>query len=235
MSLIKVTELSCGYEREPVISGLTFKVDRGDYLCIVGENGSGKTTLMKTLLGLIPPLAGTIETGDGLTRTGIGYLPQRTAVQQDFPASCAEIVRSGFQGRKKPFSFLTKEEKQQADAVMERLGIRNLAGKCFRELSGGQMQRVLLARALCATETLLLLDEPVAGLDPDAAKEMYAAVSSLHKEGIAVIMITHDIDAALKYATHILHVGETVFFDTKSCYATHPGKPEPAAHKEVRS
>ena len=113
MSLIKVTELSCGYEREPVISGLTFKVDRGDYLCIVGENGSGKTTLMKTLLGLIPPLSGTIETGDGLTRTGIGYLPQRTAVQQDFPASCAEIVRSGFQGRKKPFSFLTKEEKQQ--------------------------------------------------------------------------------------------------------------------------
>lgn len=215
MSLIKAEDLTVGYDSRAVVSGISFRVDQGDYLCIVGENGSGKTTLMKTLLGLIPPVAGKIETGDGLKAREIGYLPQQTEVQRDFPASVREIVMSGFQGRAGMRPFYAASEKREAEENMKRMGILEISSKCYRDLSGGQQQRVLLARALCAAGRVLLLDEPVAGLDPKVTAEMYDLIESLNKEGIAIIMISHDLAAAEKYASHILSIGDEVAFGAK--------------------
>lgn len=218
MSLLKIDRLSIGYDSDAVLNDLSFFVDPGDYLCIVGENGSGKTTLMKTLLGLIPALGGTIERSAELSANEIGYLPQQTAIQRDFPASVYEIVLSGFQAGCGMRPFYNKEEKRQVFENLQRLGISDLAKRCYSSLSGGQQQRVLLARALCATKKLLLLDEPVAGLDPKATADMYDLVSSLNKEGTAIMMISHDIASTMKYAGKILYIGDTVFFGTKDEY-----------------
>ena len=218
MSLLTIRTLSLGYESQTIVENLNFTVDAGDYLCIVGENGSGKSTLMKTLLHLNSPMGGEILTGDGLKATEIGYLPQQTLVQRDFPASVREIVLSGFQSKCGLRPFYNREEKAQAAENMERMGITDLKDRCYRELSGGQQQRVLLARALCATRKILLLDEPVSGLDPRVTVEMYDLIESLNKEGITIIMISHDISAAIRYASHILHIGGKVFFGTKEEY-----------------
>ena len=218
MALLTARDLSLGYDSRVIVRGLSFRVDAGDYLCIVGENGSGKSTLMKTLLGLQPPLGGSIETGDGLMQNEIGYLPQQTVVQRDFPASVREIVLSGCQGRCGLRPFYNAADRRLAAENMGRMGISELANRCYRELSGGQQQRVLLARALCATRKLLLLDEPVSGLDPKVTAEMYELIASLNREGVTVIMISHDIAAALRYASHILHIGAAVFFGTKADY-----------------
>ena len=218
MELLRADNLSLGYESQAIVENLEFSVNSGDYLCIVGENGSGKSTLMKTILGLVKPISGEIETGDGLSRKEIGYLPQQTIVQKDFPASVKEIVLSGCQARVGLRPFYNKEEKALAKENMERLGIENLANRCYRDLSGGQQQRVLLARALCATRKVLLLDEPVSGLDPKVTIEMYELIEGLHKEGITIIMIPHDISAAVRYADHILHIGDTIFFGSKEEY-----------------
>lgn len=218
MAQIKCKELCLGYDGRELVHDLNFEVSAGDYLCIVGENGSGKSTLMRTLLGLQPPLSGSVETGDELKKNEIGYLPQQTVVQKDFPATVAEIVLSGCQGQCGLRPFYTKEQKRRAAENMEKMGITALARRCYRELSGGQQQRVLLARALCATGKLLLLDEPVSGLDPKVTAEMYALIEALNREGITVIMISHDMTAALRYADHILHIGESVFYGTKEEY-----------------
>ena len=219
MSLIKAEDLSLGYEGHAILEHLSFEVNAGDYLCIVGENGSGKTTLMRTLLGLREPLAGRVTFGDGLKKNEIGYLPQQTVVQRDFPASVREIVLSGCQARSGLRPYYTRAEKRAADENMDRMGVSGLAGRCFRELSGGQQQRVLLARALCASRRVLLLDEPVSGLDPVVTAEMYGLVSRLNREGMTILMISHDVGTALRDATHILHIGSTVFFGTKEAYA----------------
>lgn len=223
MAQLTCQNLCVGYDGKPVLQDLSFEIFAGDYLCIVGENGSGKSTLMKTILGLQSPINGRILAGDGLRKNEIGYLPQQTQVQKDFPASVREIVLSGCQGRCGIRPFYNKEEKQLAAAAMDKMQITQLARRCYRELSGGQQQRVLLARALCATRKILLLDEPVSGLDPKVTAEMYALIEKLNREdGITVIMISHDISAALKYASHILHIGNTVFFGTKSEYLRSP-------------
>ncbi len=218
MSLISAENLSLGYDNDTIAENINFTVDPGDYLCIVGENGSGKTTLMKTLLHLKEPVAGTIEYGDGLKSNEIGYLPQQTVVQRDFPASVREIVISGCQGRIGLRPFYNKEEKKLAADSMERMGITELSDRCYRELSGGQQQRVLLARAMCATKKLLILDEPVSGLDPVVTAEMYDLIKELNSDGITVIMVSHDIEAAINFASHILHIGDEVFFGTKYEY-----------------
>ena len=218
MSQLICRDLCLGYDGREIVHGLNFEIDAGDYLCIVGENGSGKSTLMRTLLGLQPPMSGKVLTGEGLLQKEIGYLPQQTAVQKDFPATVREIVISGFQGRCGLRPFYTKEEKRIAEENIERMGISYLAKRCYRELSGGQQQRVLLARALCATGKMLLLDEPVSGLDPKATAEMYRLIGKLNSDGITVIMISHDMEAALSYADRILHIGNTVFFGTKQEY-----------------
>ena len=217
MPQIVCENASLGYDGKPIVTGLSFTVNAGDYLCIVGENGSGKSTLMKTILNLTPPLAGSIHM-EGLKPTQIGYLPQQTQVQRDFPASVLEIVLSGFQGQRGWRPFYTKEEKLAALRQLRRLGLEGFQRRCYRELSGGQQQRVLLARALCATQKCLLLDEPISGLDPKAAAQMYEIIQQLHREGITIIMISHDVGVALADATHILHIGKHLFFGTKEGY-----------------
>ncbi|MCR5748373.1 MAG: metal ABC transporter ATP-binding protein [Lachnospiraceae bacterium] len=218
MSEILCTDLTLGYENSILVQGLNFRVNSGDYLCIVGENGAGKSTLMRTILHLQKPLAGDIEYGDGLTPSEIGYLPQQTVVQRDFPASVREVVLSGRQSKLGRRAFYSGEDKKAADENMKRLGIADLKGRCYRELSGGQQQRVLLARALCATSRMILLDEPVTGLDPMAALDMYQIIKKLNKDGITVVMISHDIFASVKYASHMLHIGEELFFGTVEEY-----------------
>lgn len=219
MALIEAKDLSLGYDSQVLAAGLSFKVEPGDYLCIVGENGSGKSTLVKTLLGLVEPLSGEVSFGDGLRKNEIGYLPQQTAVQRDFPASVREIVLSGRQGRAGFRPFYGAEDRRTASEAMRRMGIEALSEKSYRDLSGGQQQRVLLARALCATRRLLLLDEPVSGLDPLAAREMYGLIGELSESGISVVMVSHDIASAVRRASHVLHMGEYVFFGTRAEYA----------------
>lgn len=207
MELLTCTDLALGYEGRVVAEHISFKLSEGDYLCIVGENGSGKSTLVKTLLGLQKPLSGTIEKNAELKKAGIGYLPQQTPVQRDFPATVEEIVMTGFLAKSGLKPFYSKRDKEVCEEKMNRLNISGLKKRCYRELSGGQQQRVLLARALCATGNLLLLDEPVAGLDPKVTQEMYELIQELNRlDKISVIMVSHDIGAVLSYASHVLHV-----------------------------
>ncbi len=223
MSLITCRNLVLGYEDGPIVSDLNFTVSKGDYLCIIGENGSGKTTLMKTLLGLLRPYGGEVLFGDGLKQEMIGYLPQQTLVQKDFPASVREVVLSGRQNHLGKRFFYHKSDYEEAEKQMQRLRITELKNRSYRHLSGGQQQRVLLARALCATDQLLVLDEPVTGLDSQITKIMYDTISDLHKDGMTVIMISHDIDASLRYATHILSLEDTHFFGTREEYLKKKG------------
>lgn len=220
MNLITCRDAAFSYDAGTVVSGLDFSVAAGDYLCVVGENGSGKSTLIKGLLRLKAPSAGAVEMGGGLRADEIGYLPQQTAAQKDFPAGVYEVVLSGRLSRRGLRPFYTRKDKETALGNMELLGIGELRDRCYRELSGGQQQRVLLARALCATRSLLLLDEPVAGLDPIATAELYRVIERLNREnGITVVMVSHDIHSAVRYASHILHLrGTQVFFGTKEDY-----------------
>jgi len=215
MQQIKCKNLSIGYDGKPSVENLNFTISDGDYLCIVGPNGAGKTTLIKTILGLTPALKGEIKFLNDFNKKDIGYLPQQTVIQKDFPATVKEVVLSGFQNRVGLRPFYNKEEKQQAKQTMEKLGIANLERKCYRELSGGQQQRVLLARALCATKKMILLDEPISGLDVEASAEMYKLIKQINKEGITIIMITHDVNFAMTKASHILFLGKEVFFGSR--------------------
>lgn len=218
MSQLICQNLSVGYDGKVILQDVNFEVHDGDYLCIVGENGSGKSTLMKTILGLLPVINGKILFGEGLKKNEIGYLPQQTNIQKDFPASVREIVLSGCQARGDNRLFYSKKEKQIAYDNMNKLQINNFENKSYRQLSGGQQQKVLLARALCATKKILLLDEPVSGLDPKSTQELYTVINNLNQqEGITIIMISHDI-TAVKYASNILHIGEKIFFGTKDEY-----------------
>lgn len=206
MALISCESLSIGYKNKQVVENLTFCVEKGDFLCIVGENGSGKSTLMKTLIGLNKPLSGTLTLDEELKRGGVGYLPQQTPAQKDFPATALEVVLSGTLPSCSVIPFYKKKQRAAARAAMEELGISSLEKKCYRTLSGGQQQRVLLARAICSSSSLIVLDEPTSALDPEAAEEMYSAIKRLHDRGVTVIMVSHDTLEAVKYATHVLHV-----------------------------
>lgn len=215
MALIKTENLTLSYENMTVIENLSFEVKSGDYLCIVGENGSGKSTLVKALLGLKKPEKGSIEFGEGLLQKEIGYLPQQTNAQRDFPASVFEVVISGCLNSRGLRPFYSHTERITAEENIERLGLSELKARSYRELSGGQQQRVLLARALCATKKLILLDEPVTGLDPMVTAELYELISQINKSGVTVIMVTHDITSALRYAGSILCLTECdSFFGT---------------------
>lgn len=218
MAYITCNHLTLGYDGKTVASDLNFKVNQGDYLCIVGENGTGKSTLIKTLLGLREKISGEMLTGDGLNAHEIGYLPQQNIMQKDFPATVWEIVLSGTLSGCGNRPFYGRQEKNLAEETMEKLGIWELRKKCYRYLSGGQQQRVLLARALCAARKVLLLDEPVSGLDPKVTTEFYQITKMLHTEGVAIIMVSHDIQA-LDFADHILHMQqEHTFYGTKEDY-----------------
>ena len=219
--IFECKDVTLGYENKVVAKNLNFKIDQGDYLCVVGENGTGKSTLIKTLLGLIKPLNGeAIANVQGKNHKGVGYLPQQTQAQKDFPASVWEVVLSGVLNNDHRCPFYNKKDKAEAEKNMEKLNILDLKKRCYRELSGGQQQRVLLARALCATDSVLILDEPVTGLDPAASMELYETIKDLNKkENVTIIMVSHDIKNALNYATHILHLEqENDFFGTVEEY-----------------
>jgi zinc transport system ATP-binding protein len=220
MAILECKNLSFAYDCKRVLENVNFSVGAGDYLCVVGENGSGKSTLIKGLLGLKSPDAGSIVLSDGLKATEIGYLPQQTQVQRDFPASVYEVVLSGCLNSLGKRLFYSKELKERVMENIERMGIEDIKDKSYHSLSGGQQQRVLLARALCATKKLLLLDEPVTGLDPIATGEMYNLIKLINLcDNISVIMVSHDIHEAVRYATHILHLGHTqLFFGTAAEY-----------------
>lgn len=208
MAQLICRNVAVGYGSKVVLHNIDFEVHAGNYICIAGENGSGKTTLMKTILGLQKPLKGEIHLGDGLHANEIGYLPQQTVLQKDFPASVLEIVLSGFQGTCGIRPFYTRKEKKRAQKALQEVGMGPFSRNCYRELSGGQQQRVLLARALCATKKMMVLDEPVSGLDPKASADMYRTIYRLNRQyGITILMISHDLDLTKRYATHILQVG----------------------------
>lgn len=219
MTLIEAKNLSLGYEGKAILSGLQFSVNAGDYLCIVGNNGSGKSTLIKTLLGLIEPIDGSIEFRNGFSNRDIGYLPQQSGIQKDFPSSVMEVVLSGCLNRHKRIFGYSQDEKDRARRNLALLGLLGKEKLSFQELSGGQMQRVLISRALMATERLLLLDEPVTGLDPHTTSELYTLIDELNRKGITIIMITHDIHPALNDARTILHIAHNdYFFGAKDDY-----------------
>ena len=222
MSLLEIKDLSLGYDGKVVVSGLNFSVESGDYLCVLGENGSGKSTLVKAILGLKSAYSGHIHFAEGFSRREIGYMPQKTDVQRDFPAGVFEVVLSGCQGSMPHKLFYTRAEKNRALAAMERLDISHLKNECYRDLSGGQQQRVLLARALCSADKLILLDEPTTALDPHATAEFYKVLCSLNREeGVTVMMVSHDTAGALENSTQVLHVGgrESLFFGDTKDYA----------------
>lgn len=213
MAILKCENIGFSYDGKRVLENVSFSLNAGDYLCVVGENGSGKSTLIKGLLGLKAPDGGSISFGDGLKSTEIGYLPQQTQIQRDFPASVYEVVLSGCLNRLGRRARYGAEHRKIAEMNMERMSIDALKNACYHELSGGQQQRVLLARALCATGKLLLLDEPVTGLDPIATEEMYNLIKLVNLcDHITVIMVSHDVKAAVRYATHVLHLGKDAFF-----------------------
>ena len=219
MAQITCRDLSIGYDGRAIRNHINFSLHKGNYLCVIGENGSGKSTLMKTLLHLLPPVSGSVLLGDGLGSNEIGYLPQQTVIQKDFPASVREIVLSGCQNHCGIRPFYNKEEKRLSEEMMDKLQITHFRNRCYRELSGGQQQRVQLARALCATKKILLLDEPVSGLDPKVTEEMYRLIEQLnHVDQITIIMISHDIREAVKYASHVMYLGEDIFYGTKQEY-----------------
>ncbi len=209
MKLIELDKVSLGYDGKEILNDISFSLNKGDYLCIVGENGSGKSTLLKGILGLIKPYKGNIN----MCSKTIGYLPQQSSMQDDFPVCAGEVVLSGCLSRHRIKPFYTKKDRLMADNAMKRLEISHLKKTCYRELSGGQKQRVLLARALCAAGNLLILDEPAAGLDPIITNELYDIIEKLNKnDNMTVIMISHDIRAAVKYASHILHIDNNMYF-----------------------
>ena len=223
MNLITAKDLTLAYDGHTAASNVNFNITAGDYVCIVGENGSGKSTLLKAITGEIKAAGGSLIIDRNVLKNGIGYLPQQSKIQRDFPASVREVVLSGCVKDDSFGLFWKKESKNKAEDVMHLLGISGLADKCFGELSGGQKQRTLLARAVCASDTILLLDEPVTGLDPDAAHEMYSAIRMINRErGCAIVMVTHDIRCALNEAEHVLSMcsGHS-FFGTVEEYAAH--------------
>lgn len=211
--LLSCSHLNIGYENQTVLEDVSFDLTRGDYLCVVGENGAGKSTLIKCLAGLMKPMSGSISLAKGLSRRDVGYLPQQTAIQRDFPASVREVVLSGCLNNSRLLPFYTKEDRARAAKFMAELGIDEMAERSYRELSGGQQQRVLLARALCASRKLLILDEPVTGLDPIVTAEIYDIIKEINRRHhTTIIMVSHDVKTAVKSANRILHVKNTVQF-----------------------
>ena len=212
--MIKCEKLSLGYDGKAIVDNLNFEIQNGDYLCVLGENGVGKSTLIKTLLKLIKPISGEVVYNENLLPTEIGYLSQQQQLLKDFPASVFEIVLSGCQSKVGLRPFYKREEKQTAKEKIEKLGLLDLMTRSFSELSGGQQQRVLLARALMAGQRLMILDEPVTGLDPEASRKMYEIINELNKSNMTIVMISHDIEVALDYATKVLYIGQNIFYGT---------------------
>lgn len=209
MAQLRCENISVGYEDGIVVSDVSFELNRGDYVCIVGENGAGKSSLLKGILGLARIQSGRIEYGDGISRADVGYLPQQKDYQKNFPATVKEVVMSGFLNKMGLRPYYNKAEKAKAMEILKDFGMADYVKASFGSLSGGQKQRVLLARALCATDKLLLLDEPTTGLDPVATEELYELLKRLNREKkTTILMVSHDLNKAVSDAGLILHVNK---------------------------
>ena len=214
MALMELKDVTVTFEGHAAVEHVCLKLERGQYTVMLGRNGSGKSTLMRAMLGLVRPKSGQILTGDGLRRDHIGYMPQKTQAQRDFPAAVEEVVRSGLIDRMGRRIFYSADEKKRALENMRLLGIADKRRASYATLSGGQQQRVLLARALCAADDLLMLDEPVSALDPEATEEFYSVLRMLHTQrGMAILMISHDVQAAVRDADKVVVLDRGVRFD----------------------
>jgi len=222
MKLIELKKLNIGYGHKVVCKDINFSIEQGQYICVVGENGSGKSTLLKTILGLNKPISGKINFADDVGNKGIGYLPQQTDFQRDFPATVREIVLSGFLGKMGFRPFYRKSEKEKANLICQNLEIFDLMNKSFKELSGGQQQRVLLARALCATDNILVMDEPVNAMDAKSIKKFYQLIKRLNVEnGLTIIMVSHNLENVINYTSHIIYLKDKMeFAGTKDEFLT---------------
>ena len=209
--LMEAKHLDIGYGKKVIYGGLNFSVKAGDFICIVGPNGAGKSTLVKTLLGLIKPLNGEIRFY-GLKRGLIGFLPQEIKIDENFPATVFEIVLSGNLNRLGKRAFFNQDERKHALSKMKLVGISELKDRHFVELSGGQRQKVMLARALTATQDLLILDEPSNSLDRKSTKELYATLKKINQNGITIMMITHDLDHGNLIGNKILALRDTFYY-----------------------
>ena len=212
MKILECKKLNIGYSDKTVCKDISFELEKGQYVCVIGENGSGKSTLLKTLLGLNKPLGGKVVFDKNFNKSNVGYLPQQTALQRDFPATVKEVVLSGFINKMKFRPFYKREEKEKALGYCKYLGITDLYSKSYRELSGGQQQRVLLARALCATDELLVLDEPTNGLDVRSRRKLYELISDLNKSGLTVIMVSHNVESIIDEVTHVVYLKDKLEF-----------------------
>lgn len=223
-SLLSCEGLTLQYDQIVALEDVGFEVFEGERLVIAGENGSGKSTLLKGLLGLMPRARGKVHLGGGLTQKDIGYLPQQTELQRNFPASVMEVTISGCLAHKGLRPYYNRAERQRAREALEMVGMSSFEKHPYGALSGGQQQRVRLARALCAGTRLLLLDEPVTGLDPAITAELYRLLDTLHEEhGMAMVMVSHDIQSALEHADKVLHLQKRVlFFGTQEDYRRSP-------------
>ena len=213
MTLIECKKLSVGYDKKVVCKDINFKVEAGEYLCIMGENGSGKSTLLKTILGLNKAVFGKVIFEKSLSKNKLGYLPQQNDFQKDFPATVKEVIMSGFISQMGLRPFYNKAEKNKANGIIEFLGLENLTKNGFKELSGGQQQRVLLARALCATDKILVLDEPTNGLDSKTTNQFYKLLKNLNNSGLTIIMVSHNLDKVMEYASHIVYLKDSMIFN----------------------
>ena len=246
--IVKIKDLTIRYgNANEAVKNVSFDIEKGDFLLIVGENGSGKSTLIKGILGLLPASSGSIEfLGD--TAKKIGYLPQANEISGDFPARVSEVVLSGYTGKKGLFSFYSARDKKKATEILKYLDIMQLWNKSVRELSGGERQKVLLARALvsatycgvctekncscheetfCHTNGLIVLDEPSNGLDPVANSNLYLTLDRLRRDkGMTVVMVSHLVDSASMYANKVLHMDNGIkFFGSRDSYLeTEAGK-----------
>lgn len=213
MNLIECKNLSIGYNEKAICKDISFTVEKGDYVCIIGENGCGKSTLLKTILGLNKSISGKIKFDNNFNKNQIGYLPQQSEMQRDFPAVVKEIVMSGFINKMGFRPFYNKSEKEKGLKLMTQLNIIDYKNKSYKDLSGGQQQKVLLARALCATDELLVLDEPTNGLDMRSIKAFYDIIYRLNQEnGITILMVTHNLDKVIDRATKIIYLKNTQVF-----------------------
>lgn len=236
MKILECKKLNIGYADNSICKDISFEVEQGQYVCIIGENGSGKSTLIKTILGLNKPLSGKVVFDEGFNKSCVGYLPQQTDFQKDFPATVKEVILSGFVGRMGFRPFYSRQEKEKARAIINNLNIDTYQHRSYKELSGGQQQRVLLARALCATDELLILDEPTNGLDSRSIARFYDLIARLNREnGLTIIMVTHNLDKVINDVSHIVYLKDTPeFIGTKDDFVANEEYTRLYSSKEVK-
>lgn len=211
MTILEVEKLKVSYSNHVAIENINFKIEDGEYVCLVGENGSGKSTLVKTIVGLLKPEEGQVNLNISLDE--VAYLSQTNLKDLDFPATAKEIIMSGIQKHGK-FPFYTKKDKEIYENVIKQLKIEELQGRRIGDLSGGQKQRILIARALVRQPKLLILDEPATGLDYNITKELYKILENLNKNNkMTIIMATHDLEEINEIKPRIISLAKKVKYD----------------------